>query len=70
MFCGQPDWKQFFAMPRPSLSIEEENFLNNQVEQLCAMVDEWEMTFKNHYFRAPNEQPAITNHRTAYARRA
>ena len=41
LFCGRPDWKKFLAMPKPRLQEEEHAFLNNQVETLCAMLDDW-----------------------------
>jgi acyl-CoA dehydrogenase len=45
LFCGQPDWKKLFSIPRPTLSQEEKIFLDNQVEQLCAMIDDWDIVF-------------------------
>ncbi len=47
LFCGRPEWKKLFAIPRPTLSQEEQNFLNNQVEQLCSMVDDWDVVFND-----------------------
>jgi acyl-CoA dehydrogenase len=41
LFCGRPDWKKLFAIPRPTLSTEEQHFLNNQVEHLCSLINEW-----------------------------
>src|SRR5579864_2440862 len=29
LFCGRPQWKKFLNMPKPTLSKEEQAFLNN-----------------------------------------
>ena len=44
LFSGKPDWKKLHAYPKPALSAEEQAFLDGPVEQLCAMVNEWEIT--------------------------
>ena len=43
LFMGAPDWKKFDAYPYPTLSIEEQAFIDNEVEQLCSMLNEWEI---------------------------
>lgn len=43
LFCGQPDWKKLLAMPAPTLSNEEQEFIDNQVETLCNMTNDWEI---------------------------
>lgn len=43
LFMGAPDWAQFEAYPYPTLSEEEQSFLDNEVEQLCSMLDEWKI---------------------------
>lgn len=43
LFMGAPDWKKFDAYPYPKLSEEEQSFLDNEVEQLCGMLNEWEI---------------------------
>ncbi|NHC02452.1 acyl-CoA dehydrogenase [Acinetobacter sp. 187] len=43
LFMGAPDWKKFDAYPYPELSQEEQSFLDNEVEQLCGMLNEWEI---------------------------
>lgn len=43
LFMGAPDWKKFDAYPYPTLSEEEQSFLDNEVEQLCSMLNEWEI---------------------------
>ncbi|UJP03552.1 MAG: acyl-CoA dehydrogenase, partial [Nitrosomonas sp.] len=44
LFSGKPDWKKLLAYPKPQLSAEEQAFLDGPVEQLCAMLDEWQIT--------------------------
>jgi len=41
LFCGRPNWKKLLAMPVPRLTNEEQSFLDNQVEKLCNMLDDW-----------------------------
>ncbi len=44
LFSGRPDWGKLLALPRPKLTAEEQSFLDNETEQLCAMVNDWETT--------------------------
>ena len=46
LFSGRPDWRQLLAVPPPRLSDEEQAFLDGPVEVLCAMLDDWEITFE------------------------
>jgi acyl-CoA dehydrogenase len=48
LFSGKPDWKKLHAYPKPTLSAEERAFLDGPVEELCAMVNEWEVTHHLH----------------------
>lgn len=43
LFMGAPDWEKFDQYPYPTLSIEEQSFLDNEVQQLCSMLDEWKI---------------------------
>ncbi len=43
LFCGRPQWKKFLAIPSPKLTVEEQAFLDNQVETLCGMLDDWQI---------------------------
>lgn len=47
LFCGRPKWKQLFEMGKPTLTEEESAFLNNQVEHVCAMINDWEIINDN-----------------------
>ncbi len=44
LFAGKPDYKQLLSQPAPELSAEEREFLDGPVEELCAMIDDWEIT--------------------------
>ncbi|HEX9192564.1 MAG TPA: acyl-CoA dehydrogenase, partial [Burkholderiales bacterium] len=44
LFSGKPGWDKLLATPRPQLSAEEQSFLDNETEQLCAMVSDWDTT--------------------------
>lgn len=44
LFSGKPDWLKLLRLPRPMLSIEERSFLDNETEELCAMLDDWNIT--------------------------
>lgn len=44
LFKGKPNWEQLLANPQPKLSDAEASFLDNQVEELCLMIDDWKIT--------------------------
>ena len=44
LFSGNPDWDKLMAFPKCGLSVTEQAFLDNEVEQLCAMLDDWDIT--------------------------
>ena len=44
LFSGRPDWNKLLAVPAPTLTAEEQRFLDEQVETLCGMVTDWETT--------------------------
>lgn len=43
LFRGNPDWNKLMAMPKLSLTGVEQSFLENEVETLCAMLDDWQI---------------------------
>jgi acyl-CoA dehydrogenase len=43
LFSGNPDWRHLLAFQPPTLSEAERAFLTGPVEQLCGMLDEWEI---------------------------
>src|SRR5690606_11579368 len=42
LFSGRPDWGKLLAIRPPTLSGEEQAFLDGPTEQLCAMIDDWD----------------------------
>jgi acyl-CoA dehydrogenase len=44
LFSGKPDWRQLLRQPVPQLSIEEKAFLDGPCEELCHMLNDWEIT--------------------------
>ncbi|HUP97663.1 MAG TPA: acyl-CoA dehydrogenase family protein, partial [Usitatibacter sp.] len=44
LFSGKPDWKKMLAYPEAKLSAEEKAFLDGPVEELCGMLDEWDIS--------------------------
>ena len=48
LFKGNPNWQQMLDMPKTTLTDEEQAFIDNQVEHLCAMVDDWEISNVGH----------------------
>ena len=48
LFSGRPDWKQLLSNPQPTLSEEEQAFLDGPVNELCRMLDDWEINETHH----------------------
>lgn len=46
LFCGSPDWQKLHSYPTVQLSDEEQAFIDGPVNQLCAMIDDWDITHK------------------------
>jgi acyl-CoA dehydrogenase len=44
LFSGKPDWHELLKQPKPELSVEEQAFMDGPVEELCAMIDDWQIT--------------------------
>ena len=43
LFSGRPDWNEFAQISLPQLTAEEQAFLDNEVEELCGLLDEWDI---------------------------
>lgn len=43
LFGGQPAWQSLFAIPKPTLTSAEQDFLNHQVEKLCEQLNDWQI---------------------------
>lgn len=41
LFSGKPNWAKLLALPKPSLTDEEQAFLDGPVVELCRMMDNW-----------------------------
>lgn len=48
LFSGRPIWKKFFAYPTPTLTDEERAFLDGPVQELCKMLNDWQITEELH----------------------
>ncbi|MGE0370862.1 MAG: acyl-CoA dehydrogenase [Gammaproteobacteria bacterium] len=48
LFGGRPDWRRFLSLPAARLSAEEQAFLDGPVEELCRMLDDWDITERRH----------------------
>jgi acyl-CoA dehydrogenase len=44
LFRGKPDWNKLHAYPVPKLTAEEQSFLDNEVEEACRLVDDWQVS--------------------------
>lgn len=44
LFSGDPDWNKLLDFEVGDLSAEEQKFMDGPVEQLCAMLNDWEIT--------------------------
>lgn len=43
IFSGAPEWDRFAHIALPQLTAEEQSFLDNEVEELCGMLNEWDI---------------------------
>jgi acyl-CoA dehydrogenase len=46
LFTGKPDWPKLLAAKAPRLTAEEQAFLDGPCEELCRMLDEWDITHR------------------------
>jgi acyl-CoA dehydrogenase len=44
LFTGGPDWRKLMSAKVPALTAEEQAFLDGPCEDLCAMIDDWDIT--------------------------
>ncbi|HCW48944.1 MAG TPA: acyl-CoA dehydrogenase, partial [Brevundimonas sp.] len=44
LFAGRPDWRRLLSTPSPSLTAEEQRFLDVETEHLCDLANDWETT--------------------------
>ncbi len=48
LFSGKPDYNKIRELPESQLSDEEQAFLDGPVEELCKMLDDWQITQHDH----------------------
>ena len=46
LFQGAPNWNKLVEYPEAKLTAEEQAFVDGPVEQLCAMMNDWEITYE------------------------
>ncbi len=47
LFSGMPRWRRLLRQPAPQLSEREQEFIDGPVEELCLMLDDWEICDKH-----------------------
>lgn len=53
LFTGDPDWNELLAMPPAKLSAEEQAFMAGSVRELCALVDDWTLNWRDRDLSKP-----------------
>jgi acyl-CoA dehydrogenase len=48
LFSGRPDWSKLRAVDPIVLTHDERRFLDNETEELCRMLDDWEIRHNQH----------------------
>jgi len=48
LFSGQPDWNKLMDYQPAHLTSEEQAFLDGPVEELCGMLDDWQITHEDY----------------------
>src|SRR6185437_10747790 len=46
LFTGAPRWERLLAAKPPQLSAEEQAFIDGPCEELCRMIDDWDITHR------------------------
>lgn len=46
LFTGGPDWEKLLSAAAPRLTAEEQAFIDGPCEELCRMVDDWDITHR------------------------
>ncbi len=49
LFSGKPNFKRILSEPYPELTKDEQDFLDNQVEKLCSLVNDWDVFVKKDF---------------------
>jgi acyl-CoA dehydrogenase len=46
LFSGKPNWQRLLSAAPPTLTAEEQAFIDGPTEQLCRMIDDWDITHR------------------------
>jgi acyl-CoA dehydrogenase len=46
LFSGAPQWDKLMSMTPPQLTAEEQVFIDGPTEELCRMIDDWDITHR------------------------
>ena len=46
LFSGMPNWDRLMSFPAPKLSAEEQAFFDGPCEELCKMLDDWDISYE------------------------
>jgi acyl-CoA dehydrogenase len=46
LFSGAPKWDKLMSAAPPQLTVEEQAFIDGPTEQLCRMIDDWDITHR------------------------
>ena len=46
LFTGRPHWRKLLAAKAPQLTAEEQAFIDGPCEELCRMIDDWDITHR------------------------
>ncbi len=46
LFTGGPDWEKLLSATPPRLTAEEQAFIDGPCEELCRMIDDWDITHR------------------------
>ena len=47
LFCGRPEWDKLHTILRPGLTREEQAFMEHEVEELCALLEDWKIVYED-----------------------
>lgn len=53
LFSGRPRWRNLLKTPKATLTQREQDFLDGPVDELCRMLDDWEIC--NNHHRLPDD---------------
>jgi acyl-CoA dehydrogenase len=46
LFTGRPDWNKLLSAQAPALTADEQAFIDGPCEELCRMIDDWDITHR------------------------